>query len=146
MSDPDSYTRLFDTPDSDTYLRLQMDSGLSVKSKPAACRGLANTLFAVPALNAFSSSGMGRVLGDGGCFSQVVDIGVTPEHQGKGIRQKIMRYREQHFPLGSYVNLIADGTARDLYARSGLKLIAPASVGITWHKRPSPSRHTEQRR
>ncbi|WP_373454357.1 hypothetical protein [Cereibacter changlensis] len=27
---------------------------------------------------------MGRLIGDGGCFFQIVDIAVDPSHQGQG--------------------------------------------------------------
>jgi len=77
---------------------------------------------------------MGRVIGDGGCFYQVVDIAVLPEHQGKGlgkrIMKEIMKFIALSVPQSAYVSLIADGKAQDLYAQFGFKYTAPASVGM----------------
>lgn len=84
--------------------------------------------------------GMGRVVGDGGCFYQVVDIAVLKEHQGKGIGKmimgEIMQYIEANVPESGYVSLIADGKAQDLYAQFGFVQTAPGSVGMAF-KRPA---------
>jgi len=78
--------------------------------------------------------GMGRIIGDGGCFYQVVDIAVLPAHQGRGlgklIMREIMRYVEEQVPASAYVSLIADGQAQDLYAQFGFTHTAPKSVGM----------------
>lgn len=112
------------------------------KTTEAATRGLPQTVFAVQILltgnpaNPGEPIGMGRVIGDGGCFFQVVDIAVLPEHQGKGLGKRIMAeimaYLKQHVPVSGYVNLIADGEARHLYAQFGFRLTAPRSTGMAW--------------
>lgn len=100
----------------------------------AAIRGLANTLFAVQILHEGRPVGMGRVVGDGGCFYQVVDIAVLPTFQGQGlgkrIMESIMAYLREHAPPSAYVSLIADGRAHELYAKFGFSHTAPASVGM----------------
>lgn len=79
---------------------------------------------------------MGRVVGDGGCFFQVVDIAVSPEHQGRGlgklVMQEIMNYIAFNVPESGYVSLIADGKAQDLYAQFGFVQTAPASVSMAF--------------
>jgi len=81
---------------------------------------------------------MGRVVGDGGCFYQVVDIAVLKEHQGNGLGKRIMgeilRYIEANVPESGYVSLIADGQAQDLYAQFGFVHTAPRSVGMAYRK------------
>ena len=78
--------------------------------------------------------GMGRVIGDGGCFYQVVDIAVLPAHQGKGLGKLIMReiihYLDTYALPSAYISLIADGKAQDLYAQFGFVQTAPRSVGM----------------
>jgi GNAT superfamily N-acetyltransferase len=78
--------------------------------------------------------GMGRLIGDGGCFFQVVDIAVLPAHQGQGLGKRIMQaisdYIRDHVPASAYVSLIADGQAHRLYAQYGFAMTAPASVGM----------------
>jgi len=81
---------------------------------------------------------MGRVIGDGGCFYQIVDIAVLKEHQGKGlgkmIMTKIVQYIEENVPVSGYVSLIADGKAQELYARFGFVHTAPRSVGMAFKR------------
>lgn len=77
---------------------------------------------------------MGRVIGDDGCFYQITDIAVLPEHQGRGLAKQIMQsivdYLQQHAPASAYVSLLADGEAQHLYAKFGFSPTAPASVGM----------------
>jgi ribosomal protein S18 acetylase RimI-like enzyme len=99
-------------------------------------RTLPRTLFAVQILDGAGPVGMGRVVGDGGCFYQVVDIAVLKEHQGKGIGKMIMaeivKYLEANVPESGYVSLIADGKAQNLYAQFGFVHTAPGSVGMAF--------------
>ncbi len=71
MNKSESYSLRLETPSIETYRNLRVGSGLSGKTTEAAERGLPNTLFAVQILLVNSVVGMGRVIGDGGCFYQV---------------------------------------------------------------------------
>ncbi|WP_268993777.1 GNAT family N-acetyltransferase [Janthinobacterium sp. FW305-129] len=134
MSAASSYTTRLAIPAIATYQQLRVAAGLSAKSTEAAAKGLPNSLFAVQVLLGDTVVGMGRVIGDGGCFYQVVDIAVLPAHQGKGLGKLIMReirqFIDSDVPDSAYVSLIADGQAQDLYAQFGFKHTAPASVGM----------------
>lgn len=139
-----TYSCLRETPSVETYRTLRSGSGLSGKTIEAAERGLPRTLFAVQVLDGASPVGMGRVVGDGGCFYQVVDIAVLKEHQGKGIGKMIMteivKYLEANVPESGYVSLIADGKAQNLYARFGFVHTAPSSVGMVFKGRAADAR------
>lgn len=128
------YTTLLAIPDAATYCHLRSASGLSPKTAEAAARGLPNSVFAVQVLQGDEIVGMGRMIGDGGCFYQVVDIAVLPAHQGRGlgklIMREIMRYIDEQVPVSAYVSLIADGQAQNLYAQFGFTHTAPNSVGM----------------
>ena len=117
-----------------TYQLLRVAAGMSAKSTAAAAKGLPNSLFAVQVLLGDEVVGMGRIIGDGGCFFQVTDIAVLPAHQGKGLGKRIMReimqFIETDVPQSAYVSLIADGQAQELYAQFGFKHTAPVSVGM----------------
>lgn len=134
-----TYSCVLETPSVETYRALRLASGLSPKTIEAALKGLPNTLFAVQILHDEQPVGMGRIIGDGGCFFQVVDIAVLKEHQGKGLGKRIMgeilQYIEAEVPESGYVSLIADGQAQDLYAQFGFVHTAPRSVGMAY-KRP----------
>ncbi|HLO94202.1 MAG TPA: GNAT family N-acetyltransferase [Burkholderiaceae bacterium] len=129
-----AYTLLRQTPSVQIYRRLRQQAGLSDKSDTAAARGLRQTLFAVQLLQGEEVVGMGRVIGDDGCFYQVVDIAVLPAHQGQGLGRRIMaalcEWLHAHAPRTAYVSLIADGEAHRLYAQFGFQPTAPASIGM----------------
>lgn len=134
MTATSPYTTCLAIPSSATYRHLRVAAGLSAKTTEAAARGLPNSLFAVQVLHGDEVVGMGRIIGDGGCFFQVVDIAVVPAHQGKGLGKLIMReirhFIDSDVPESAYVSLIADGQAQELYAQFGFKHTAPASVGM----------------
>ena len=143
MTEPVQYTIRHTIPSVVDHRRLREETGLSPKTLEAAERGLPNTLFAVQILAGEEVIGMGRVIGDGGCFYQVVDIAVLPQHQGRGLGKTIMReiagYLERAVPESGYVSLLADGKAYQLYQQFGFVLTAPASVGMGFKKARSNS-------
>ena len=124
----DMYKVNHTTPDVQTYISLRALSGLSPKTTQAAEVGLANTLFAVQITLSSSPDtviGMGRMIGDGGCFFQLVDMAVLPEHQGKGVGKMIMKelkaWMDKNVPASGVVLLSADGPAKHLYKQFGFE-------------------------
>lgn len=140
------YVIRHDTPTVDTYRFLRTMTGMGAKSVEAVTRGLPNTLFAVQVFHGDTPVAMGRVVGDGGCFFQVTDIAVLPDHQGRGLGKRvmveIMAWLREHVRAGGYVSLIADGRANELYRQFGFQPTAPASIGMWWMpaETPPPSR------
>ena len=135
------YRVVHHTPTIEAYRHLRQASGLSPKALEAAERGLPNSLFSVQVLCDGEPVAMGRVIGDGGCFYQVVDIAVLPAHQGRGLGKTVMgeiaSYIEREVPASAYVSLIADGAAYKLYQQFGFALTAPASVGMAFKRKTS---------
>lgn len=136
MNAEDGFILVERFPGIDDYRRLRSVAGLSPKSAEAAARGLANTLFGVSVLKEDRAIGMGRIIGDGGCFFVVVDIAVQPEYQGRGLGKKIMSaldsWLRANAPVSSNVSLFADGDARHLYAKYGFVEAGPVSVGMDY--------------
>jgi ribosomal protein S18 acetylase RimI-like enzyme len=130
------YSLSVEVPSAEEYRRLRVAAGLSPKSAEAAAAGLPNTYFAVLIRRDGHVVGMGRVIGDGGLFFQVVDIAVEPDHQrrglGKAIVGKIVEHMKNTAPVGAYISLMADGEAQHLYAQFGFKPTAPAAVGMAF--------------
>jgi ribosomal protein S18 acetylase RimI-like enzyme len=124
------------TPSIDEYLNLRKRSGLTPFSRQAAEVGLKGTVFSCVVVKAGAAVGMGRVIGDGGCFFQITDIAVLPEHQGRGLGKRIMATLMEHvqnsLPATAYVSLIADVPANKLYELYGFKETAPRSVGMSY--------------
>ncbi|MDK8192988.1 GNAT family N-acetyltransferase [Paenibacillus sp. UMB7766-LJ446] len=125
-------------PSAAEYLALRKSAGLSAMSQKGAEIGLPNSLFAVCLREENEIVGMGRVIGDGGCFFQVVDIAVRPDQQGRGygklIMSEIMNYLREHVPARGLVSLLADVPADRLYAQFGFSYTSPKSEGMWWRQ------------
>lgn len=121
-------------PGVDEFIELRVNAGLSENSRVAATKGLKGTCFSVCVRDAERLVGMGRVVGDGGCFYQVVDIAIHPDYQRCGIgfqvMSQLMEQLRENAPKSAYVSLIADGDASMLYEKFGFEFTAPASVGM----------------
>ena len=131
-------------PGVDDYRRLRLAAGMTPKSEDAARRGLPNTLHGVSLLRDGEVVGMGRVIGDGGCFFVVVDIAVVPELQGRGLGRRIMgaldAWLRANVPASAYVILVADGDAKHLYAKFGFVDTAPQSINMEYVMGPGGQR------
>lgn len=116
------------------YCELRVAAGLSARSRDAAARGLPNSLYAVCVRQDERLIGMGRIVGDGGCNYEIVDMAVHPDFQRRGLGTRIMTalmdYLADEAPSSAYVSLIADEGAPALYTRFGFQPTAPASVGM----------------
>lgn len=95
------------------YQSLRIQCGLSPKSDDAVERGLRNSICCVRLVVEDDVVGMGRLIGDGGCFCQVVDVCVLPKFQGRGlgkiIIQNLLDFVRNELPAFCYISLIADG-------------------------------------
>lgn len=124
-----------DAPTPTEYLSLRRTAGLSPKDLQASQIALSNSIFITTIRDLDNQLiGMGRIIGDGGCFYQIVDIAVHPTRQGQGLGKQIMsvlmEYLDNHAPSGAYVSLIADVPADELYTRFGFDYTSPKSVGM----------------
>ena len=79
------YELVSGVPNVADYRRLRESSGLTPKTEAAAELALPNTWFGVHVVFENEVIGMGRIIGDGGCHFQVVDMAVLPEHQKRGL-------------------------------------------------------------
>lgn len=125
---------VLEPPDVDSYLELRRATGLSERSREAAEAGLSGTWFGVHVVHGDRVVAMGRVIGDGGSFFQVVDVAVASDWQGTGLGRRVMgalteRLRAEAPPTAQ-VTLLADGTAYRLYEKYGFRRTAPQSVGM----------------
>lgn len=121
-------------PGNDEYRALRVAAGLSPMTAAGAAMGLPASWSAVCLRQHGELIGMGRVVGDGGLFLFVVDIAVAPAWQGQGLGRRIMQALMDDLraraPARTVVGLIADGSAHELYAKFGFKLVAPGAHGM----------------
>lgn len=124
-----TYQLKYETPSVDDYIRIRLAAGLSRKSIEAATIGLSNTICGVVICCNGEPVGIGRVIGDGGCFFEIVDIAVEPDHQKQGlgdmIMQGLMSYLRDNAPDTAYVSLMADHGTPEFYKRFGFEASLP---------------------
>jgi GNAT superfamily N-acetyltransferase len=130
-----SYTLKHEVPSVADYINIRLAAGLSRKSEEAARIGLAHSLFAVVVFFGIEPIGIGRVIGDSGCFFEVTDIAVLPAHQKKGVGDMIMRaimdFLHTKAPKTAYVSLMADHGTPHFYKRYGFNFAEmPKSSGM----------------
>lgn len=120
-------------PTPEDHARLRDAAGMSTLPAASTPRGLVGSWFAVTARAPTGEVvGMGRLIGDGALFLQVVDVAVDPAHQGRGIGSAILRrlldHVDRHAP-DAYVSLVAEPPGQALYRRCGFVDVAP-SLGM----------------
>jgi GNAT superfamily N-acetyltransferase len=110
----------------------------------AAEAGLARTLYAVCLEYRGEAIGMGRVVGDGGVFFDVVDIAVMPDHQkkgfGKAIMDALMAYIRRTARPTAWISLMAGPGVEEFYKRYGFITRGPDRPGMSFmveHDRPA---------
>ncbi|WP_085909361.1 GNAT family N-acetyltransferase [Kiloniella majae] len=125
-------------PSPQEYCDLRVTAGLSPKSLEAAKIGLPNSLYGVSVKDGEKLIAMGRVIGDGACNFEIVDVAVNPYYQGQGLGRKVMEHIDNYLSsmalVGSYVSMIADEPV--FYEKLGYKLVTPASHGMTKKFKP----------
>jgi len=130
------YDQCAEVPEVGEYCDLRIACGLSPKTEQAAAIGLPNSLFSTTIRDRGKLIAMGRVVGDGGCNLEVVDIAVHPDYQRQGLGGAVMAairaYIDEHAPKTAYVSLIADHHSPALYSKFGFKPTAPVSIGMAF--------------
>lgn len=131
-------------PGVDDYLRIRSAAGMHAKTPEAARRALPNTIYGVSLVRGGEPVGMGRIIGDNGCFFTIVDIAVIPELHGKGLGKRIMTaldaWLQRSVPESAYVTLVADGDAKYLYQKFGFVESAPIAVNMEYVMGPNGER------
>lgn len=125
-------------PSPKEYCDMRVKAGLSPKSLEAAIIGLPNSLYGISIRDGEVLIAMGRVVGDGACNFEVVDVAVEPSYQGHGLGRKVMEYIDNYLSSvsleGSYVSMIADEPI--FYEKLDYRLVSPASQGMTKKFKP----------
>ncbi|WP_409340252.1 GNAT family N-acetyltransferase [Paenibacillus sp. MBLB4367] len=126
---------LHERPGIKEYLELRLAAGLSQKEESAAGTALSHSVFSVVIRNDDSELiGMGRIIGDGGCYYQVVDIAVNRSYQDKGLDKVLMdeitEYLNLHIPKDADVLLLAEVPAIGLYQKYGFEFTYPKAISL----------------
>jgi GNAT superfamily N-acetyltransferase len=126
------------TPTVREYNDVRRAAGLSIKDEIAARRGLQHTLYGVCILHDEAVVGIGRVIGDGGLFYDIVDVAVIAEHQGKGvgnlIMNSLMSYIDANARPSSLICLMANKGVSPFYEKYGFQAREPDMPGMIIRK------------
>lgn len=127
---------LYEVPDTKEYVELRTAAGLSSKDDLVAKTALSHSIFSVIIRGDDSELiGMGRIIGDGGCFFQIVDLLVHPSHQDKEadeiIMNEMLEYLDKNAPKEADVLVMADLSNVKLYQKHGFNLVYPELYGMT---------------
>jgi GNAT superfamily N-acetyltransferase len=114
-----------EVPNSAEYRALRDACGLGHRCADAARLGLPNSCFAVTGRTNGTLIAMGRIVGDGGAFCQVVDVAVHPDWQGQGLGQvvmtRLMAWCANHLPATCHISLVSSERAVPLYESHGFQ-------------------------
>lgn len=133
---PSGYRLVEGPPAVDAYRSLRERAGMSPKTRAQPETALPGGWAACHMVDEGTGEtvGMGRVIGDGGVYFQVVDMAVAPEHQRRGLGQVILAFLIERIrvraPPRAYVSLVADPPGRRLYERNGFVDVGPLSSGM----------------
>ncbi|KIT17712.1 GNAT family N-acetyltransferase [Jannaschia aquimarina] len=112
-------------PSPEAYVALRAAAGLGPRTLEAARRALPAGLCTVTVHHGERLVAMGRVVGDGGCFVQIVDVAVEPACQGDGLGRAVVNrlidWIETNLPACCHVSLVSSERAEPLYARVGFE-------------------------
>lgn len=126
-------------PPVEDYLRVRIAAGLSGKDAEVAKVGLANSVHGVCVEHESEVVGMGRIVGDGAMFFEIVDIAVLPGHQGRGLGAMVMAALMDylHTPArpGAFVSLFANRGVSRFYERYGFEARPPDAPGMSLRMR-----------
>ena len=76
-------------PSAEEFCDMRVRAGLSAKSIEAAKMGLPNSLYGISAREYGRLIAMGRVVGDGGCNFEVVDVAVDQPIRGEVLVRRL---------------------------------------------------------
>ncbi|OAL05861.1 acetyltransferase, GNAT family [Phaeosphaeriaceae sp. SRC1lsM3a] len=143
------YIILKGVPSPQVYHDLRKVAGLTPPPMEAVAKALANSIVGFLAYERKhmvddSTPGpgqdpvaMGRLSGDGSLFLLLTDVATHPDHQRRGLGQRILQalidYIDEHAPE-AYVSLVADPPGQKLYPKFGFKDCHP-SLGMYRMKR-----------
>ncbi|MBY0599279.1 GNAT family N-acetyltransferase [Bacillus bingmayongensis] len=127
---------LHEIPNVKEYMELRKSVGLNSQKKALTKIALSNSTYSVIVRGTDSKLlGMGRVIGDGAYFFQIVDIIVSPLQKDKGIEDIILKglltYLDGVSSENTRITVMADVSSIKLYQKFGFNLVYPDFYGMS---------------
>jgi len=124
-----------DFPQSKEYMDLRLDAGLPEVEITVAEAALTRSLLCVLIRDDNDRLiGMGRVVGDGAFYFQLVDIMVAVPYRDHGLKEmllsELLERLQKIAPSGAEITIITDVAGIKLYQNAGFKLLYPERYGM----------------
>ena len=125
-----------EVPDLKEYVDLRLAAGMESADEDALKNGLMHSLCTVTARGEQDELlGMGRIIGDGGVYYQIVDLIVTPAQDEQGLQEAILNqllgYLDTYASKDAQLMTVSDVAGIKLYQKYGFKLVYPDFYGMT---------------
>ncbi|MGW8921555.1 GNAT family N-acetyltransferase [Paenibacillus lautus] len=124
-----------DVPQLKEYIDLRFDAGLPEVEESIAETALNRSLLSVLVRDGNDRLiGMGRVIGDGALYFQLVDVMAAASYRDQGLEETIvselLARLKKIAPSGAEVTVITDVPGIKLYQHAGFKLLYPERYGM----------------
>lgn len=124
-----------EVPQLKEYIDLRFDAGLTEVEKSIAETALNRSLLSVLVRDGNDRLiGMGRVIGDGALYFQLVDVMAAVSYRDQGLEESIVSELlgrlKKIAPGGAEVTVITDVPGIKLYQHAGFKLLYPERYGM----------------
>ncbi|MFB4325624.1 GNAT family N-acetyltransferase [Priestia sp. BR_2] len=124
-----------EVPQIKEYIDLRFDAGLPEVEESIAETALNRSLLSVLVRDGNDRLiGMGRVIGDGALYFQLVDVMAAASYRDQGLEETIvselLARLKKIAPSGAEVTVITDVPGIKLYQHAGFKLLYPERYGM----------------
>lgn len=124
-----------EVPQLKEYIDLRFDAGLPEVEESIAETALNRSLLSVLVRDGNDRLiGMGRVIGDGALYFQLVDVMAAASYRDQGLEETIVSELlgrlKKIAPSGAEVTVITDVPGIKLYQHAGFKLLYPERYGM----------------
>lgn len=124
-----------EVPQLKEYIDLRFDAGLPEVKESIAETALNRSLLSVLVRDGNDRLiGMGRVIGDGALYFQLVDVMAAASYRDQGLEETIVSELlgrlKKIAPSGAEVTVITDVPGIKLYQHAGFKLLYPERYGM----------------
>lgn len=124
-----------EVPQLKEYIDLRFDAGLPVLEESIAETALNRSLLSLLVRDGSNRLiGMGRVIGDGALYFQLVDVMAAASARDQGLEETIvselLARLKKIAPSGAEVTVITDVPGIKLYQHAGFKLLYPERYGM----------------
>lgn len=128
---------LHEVPEAKEYMEIRMLAGLVLKDETSAQTALSGSVFSVTVRNSDDAKliGMGRIVGDGACYVQLVDLIVHPDYVDQGVNDiiihELLGFLDHNIPKDANVIVMADVSSIQYYQKHGFQLVYPDLYGMS---------------